>query len=377
MPARAALLPSRLVFVAPLLAVALSAVAACGSDGNGGTGTPGGAAGAGAGTAGSASTGGGTGGSSTGTSGTGGSTSGGSGGGTQPLPGDVPQIAGCPVFTPDDAWNTDISQKKVDPTWTANLATLVGGKKLHPDFGSYAGETYGIPINVVGPDQATSTVSFDYDDESDPGPYPFPAPGVVKIEGGTATNCDGDCHLLVVQTGTCKLFEGYACGHDGSWKCGSGAIFDMKKNSYGQRPKGWTSADAAGLSIAAGLLRYDEVAADALHHAIRMTLRCSNSSYVTPASHKAVPGGCGDVADIALPMGARVRLKADYDISSVNKTAKTILQAMKTYGMIMADNGSDFYFQGEADPRWTEDIEALKAVPASAFEVVEMPPFEK
>jgi hypothetical protein len=370
-----------------LAALAVSACAALAACSDSGSGTPpaagdAGAAGAGAGVgAGAGGTGeagspGAGGAGNSGVAGAGGTTGTAGAAGAPPVLGDVPQIAGCPVFTADDAWNTDISQKPADGKWTTNLSTVVGAKKLHPDFGSYSGETYGIPINVVGPDQATSTVDFDYADESDPGPYPFPDPSVVKIEGGTATACDGDCHLLVVQTGVCKVFEGYACSHDGGWKCGSGAIFDLTKNSYGQRKKGWTSADAAGLSITAGLLRYDEVAQDALHHAIRMTLRCTADAFVTPASHKAVPGGCKDVADIALPMGARVRLRADYDLSGVNKTAKTILQAMKTYGLIVADNGSDFYFQGEADPRWTEDIEALKAVPSSAFEVVEMPPLE-
>jgi hypothetical protein len=170
------------------------------------------------------------------------------------------------------------------------------------------------------------------------------------------------------------LFEGYACEYrDGGWRCGNGAKWDLNEVGYGQRPDGWTSADAAGLAIAPGVLRYAEVRAGEVTHALRFTLRCTTNKYVEPASHFAVPDGCG--AEDGPPMGTRVRLKADFDVSSYSESAQVVLRGMKKYGMILADNGSNFYFQGEADSGWTEDdIEPLKEVPGSAFEVVEMPP---
>jgi hypothetical protein len=294
-----------------------------------------------------------------------------SGSGGSPSAG--PSIAGCPVFPAADDWNTDISAAQSDAAWTQKLQSFVGSRNLHPDFGSYAGGVYGIPINVVPANQATSGVSFDYAEESDPGPYPFPDPASAKIEGGTASDCSGDCHLLVVQQGVCILWEGYACQYSGAWKCGSGARWDLTRVGYGQRTMGWTSADAAGLPITPGLLRYDEVAAGEVRHAIRFTLHCSINKYVKPATHFA--GSC-DSDPNAPPMGLRVRLKATYDLSKFNQTAQVVLRAMQRYGMIMADNGSDFYFQGEVSDGWTEDIEALKAVPASEFEVIAPGPLQ-
>jgi hypothetical protein len=196
----------------------------------------------------------------------------------------------------------------------------------------------------------------------------------VIIEGNNPEACDGDCHLLVIQQGACMLFEGYACEYrqDG-WHCGNGAKWDLTKVGYGQRPMGWTSADAAGLAIAPGLLRFAEVRAGEVTHALRFTLKCTTDKYVTPATHQAVPGGCNP--SDGPPMGTRVRLKADYDISKASESAQVVLRGMKKYGMILADNGSNFYFQGEANAGWTDDdIEPLKSVPASAFEVVQMPP---
>jgi hypothetical protein len=172
------------------------------------------------------------------------------------------------------------------------------------------------------------------------------------------------------------LFEGYACEYqqDG-WHCGNGAKWDLKKLSFGQRPDGWTSADAAGLPIAPGVLRYDEVRAGEVTHALRFTLNCTADKYVDPATHQAVPDGCTPAN--GLPMGARVRLKADYDISKLSESAQVVLRGMKKYGLILADNGSNMYFQGQASPDWTEDdIEPLKTVPGSAFEVVQMPPLK-
>ncbi len=300
-----------------------------------------------------------------------------SGGDTSGTPGTPPQIGDCAMFTPDDAWNTEISKLAADATWTSRVQAMVGDKNIHPDYGSDGATLYGIPINVVPMDQALVPVTFDwYPEESDPGPYPFPGVADVKIEGNSPEACDGDCHLLTVQQGTCMLYEGYACEHraDG-WHCGNGAKFDLTKNSYGQRPKGWTSADAAGLAITPGILGYDEVRAGKVTHAIRFTMDCTTDMFVKPASHQAVPTGC-DPANKP-PMGMRVRLKADFDASSLSASAAVVAEAMKTYGMILADNGSDFFFQGEANAGWTDtDIEPLKTIPANAFEVVAMPPLE-
>jgi hypothetical protein len=283
---------------------------------------------------------------------------------------DLPTLGGCTLFTADDEWNREVYEQEGDADWTERLQALVGGIRIHPDFGG-SGE-YGIPINVVPETQALVDVSFDYDDESDPGPYPFPVPGrdTFEIEGHAPESCDGDCHLLVIQSGACRLYEGYACEYRGnSWACGSGARWDLTRNSYGQRPEGWTSADAAGLPITPGILRYAEVVAGAVHHAIRFTVHCSSPHYVEPASHYAVPGRCDE--DLSPPMGLRVRLKRDFDVSGFSKQTRTILAAMQHYGMILADNGSDFYFQGDADPDWPEGVlDELKSISASQFEVV-------
>src|SRR3954468_12631212 len=282
------------------------------------------------------------------------------------------------MFPTDDAWNQNISGAKADASWTTHLQNMVKGVKLHPDYGNDGSTLYGIPVGVVPKDQLALPVVFDwYADESDPGPYPFPSPASAIIEGGDAMNCDGDCHLLVVQQGTCQLYEGYACHYEAGWHCGNGAHWDLTKNGYGQRPKGWTSADAAGLAIAPGILRYDEVRAGAVKHAIRFTTACTRQNFVAPATHEAVPSDCDPNDPDSPPMGLRVRLKADYDISALSTSAQVVLTAMKRYGMILADNGSNFYFQGEANAGWTDDdIEPLKTVPASAFEAVAVPPLE-
>ena len=300
----------------------------------------------------------------------------GQGGGAGSPPAGVPMVGGCAMFPPEDDWNRDVSGEAVDTVWTERLKNLVGSVKLHPDYGGDASALYGIPVGVVPAIQPLLPVTFDwYPEESDPGPYPFPLAADALIEGGDAMNCDGDCHLIVVQQGSCQLYEGYACRWENGWHCGNGAHWDLTRVSYGQRPMGWTSADAAGLAIAPGILRYDEVRAGAVNHAIRFTVDCTKGAFVKPASHEAVPGGCSDTDPNAPPMGLRVRLRADYDISKLSASAQVVLTAMKRYGMILADNGSNFYFQGEANLGWTEDdIEPLKSVPASAFEVVAVPP---
>jgi hypothetical protein len=274
------------------------------------------------------------------------------------------------LFTPDDAWNTDVSGAPVDAAWTAKLAALVGGVNLHPDFGA----GFGIPINVVPANQLPVGITYDqYADESDAGPFPLPDVGVARIEGSDDPRaCSGDCHLLVVQQTTCLLFEGWACRYeDGNgWICGNGAKWDLTKRSYGQRKSGYTSADAAGLPIYAGLARHEEVMAGEITHAIRFTVKCSAPSFIAPATHAA--GNCAGNAN-APPMGLRVRMKASYDGSALGPEAQVFVRAFKKYGMILADNGSNFYFQSEDNPGWSDQINDLKQVPASAFEVVTAP----
>lgn len=311
------------------------------------------------------------GGESAGGSGNAGASAGGSGnGGASPgMPG---QVGACTMFPGTDDWNRDISKEPVDATWTSRLQTMVGDIKIHPDFGA----GYGIPLNVVPQTQPDVPMVFDgYADESDPGPYPLPDPSVAHIEGGSPNDCSGDCHFLVIQSGTCILFEGYACSYSNGWRCSNGAKWDLTKVSYGQRPKGWTSADAAGLPIAPGLIRLDEVRAGKVTHAIRFTVKCTQPHYVAPATHDAVPGSCDPTN--SPPMGLRVRMKAEYDISALSPSAQVVATGMKTYGMIIADNGSNFFFQGVDDQGWTDqDIEPLKTIPASAFEVIVPPALE-
>ncbi|MGA7615694.1 MAG: hypothetical protein WBX15_11010 [Thermoanaerobaculia bacterium] len=272
-----------------------------------------------------------------------------------------PLIAGCSLYPPDNEWNRDISADPVDPNSSRYIAHMNGATKfLHPDFG--ANQEYGIPYNVVPASQALVPISFDYADESDPGPYPIPDD--VKIEAGS------DRHILVLQSGSCMLYEAWDCGRAGpGWHCGSGAVFDLSSNRL--RPDGWTSADAAGLPILPGLVRYDEIEAGEIRHALRFTVQSTQRAYVHPATHFASSNTDPD----APPMGLRVRLRSDYDLSRFHGAAKVILVAMKRYGMFLADNGSDWFVTGATDPRWNDDdLEQLKSVPASAFEVVELGP---
>ena len=237
---------------------------------------------------------------------------------------------------------------------------------MHADFGSglWDGGPIGIPITVVRGTQAKKHVSFDYADESDKGPYPIPAN--VAIEGGRAS--DGDRHALIVDRDRCKLYELFALypAAGGGWKAGSGAIWDLRSNKL--RPAGWTSADAAGLPILPGLARYEEVARGRIAHALRFTASETRRAYVWPARHFA-----SDATDPALPpMGLRVRLKASYAIAGFPPQARVVLRALKEYGMILADNGSNWYVSGAPHPKWSNDqLHALHRVPGSAFEVVE------
>ena len=236
------------------------------------------------------------------------------------------------------------------------MATIGAGAHLHPDFGSYAG--YGIPYNVVGSSTTRSHVTFQYADESDVGPYPIPANP--KIEAGS------DRHLLMWDKSACKLYELYAATKTSlGWHAGSGAIWDLRSNAL--RPDGWTSADAAGLPILPGLVRYDEVAAGAIRHAIRFTAPVTRSAHIYPARHDA---GAGNSTSYP-PMGLRLRLKASVDIGHFSPRMRIILTAMRRYGIILADNGSAWFFSGASDPRWNDDeLNELKALIGSDFEVV-------
>jgi hypothetical protein len=276
-------------------------------------------------------------------------------------------IGGCPVFPANNVWNARVDGLPVDSssqTYVNNIGATAG---LHPDFGSglWDGGPIGIPYTTVPGSQPPVTVTFDYDDESDPGPYPIPPDP--PIEGGS--DSDGDRHVLVVDTGHCKLYEMFYAWPqpDGSWQAGSGAIFDLTSNTL--RQAGWTSADAAGLPILPGLVRYDEVAAGAINHALRFTAPRTRKAYIWPARHYA-----SSWTDPARPpMGQRFRLKASFDISGFSATNQVILTALKTYGMFLADNGSSWFLSGVPDERWdNDDLHQLQTrVHGSDFEAVD------
>ncbi|HSL71137.1 MAG TPA: hypothetical protein VK864_12905, partial [Longimicrobiales bacterium] len=270
-------------------------------------------------------------------------------------------------FPDDNPWNQDISNDPVDPN-SATLIQSCGASNLHPDFGTtWNGAPNGIPYVVISGTQSRVPVSFDYDDESDPGPYPIPSNA--PIEGGAQST--GDRHVIVVDRDTWMLYEllaAYPLNGGQSWRAGSGAIFDLNTNAV--RPAGWTSADAAGLPIFPGLVRYDEaVELKEIRHALRFTCPRTRRAYVHPARHYA-----SNQTDVTLPpMGMRVRLRASYDVSTFPPEVQVILTALKKYGMFLADHGSAWYISGAPDARWSDDsLGALKRVPGSAFEVVRM-----
>ena len=269
-------------------------------------------------------------------------------------------IGSCSVFPPDNPWNLDVSGAAVDPRSDAYMAHMnASTKKLHPDFGS--DPAYGIPYVVVPGTQPKVPMKFDYAPESDPGPYPIPPNP--PIEAGS------DAHVLVVDKDNCLLYETFATKSDGAggFTAGSGALFDLKSNKL--RPDGWTSADAAGLPIFPGLARLDEIATGEIKHALRFTVAKTQDAFVHPATH----GASTDKSADAPPMGLRVRLKASYDVTAVTGQSKVILTALKKYGMYLADNGSDWYVSGTTDSKWNDDdLNQVKAVPASAFEVVQV-----
>ncbi len=269
-------------------------------------------------------------------------------------------LGGCPVFPPDNPWNTDISSAPVDANSDAYIASINQyAQFLHPDFGSDL--SYGIPYTIVSSIQVSVPITFtDWPDESEPGPYPVPLNA--PVESGS------DRHVLVAQSGTCKLFELYNAHQVGNgWNASNGAVFDLRSNAL--RPDCWTSADAAGLPILPGLVRYDEVAAGVVNHAFRFTVQRTQKAFVHPATHYA-----SSYSNTSYPpMGLRVRLKAGYDISAFSGQARVMLNALKKYGMFVADNGGAWFITGATDSRWNDtDLDQLKTVPGNAFEVVQL-----
>jgi len=277
-------------------------------------------------------------------------------------------LAGKQVFPADNPWNADISSQPVDPNSDNLIAGIGLNTSLHADFGTvWNGAPNGIPYVVVSGTQPKVPVSFDYADESDPGPYPIP-PDAPR-EGGA--NGSGDRHVLVIDQDHWKLYELFAATPQGSgWHAASGAVFDLSSDTL--RPAGWTSADAAGLAIFPGLVRYDEaVVQGAIKHALRFTVVHSRRAYVSPARHFA-----SSLTDPNLPpMGMRVRLKAGFDVTPFPPEVRVILTALKKYGMFVADNGSNWLISGAPDPRWNDsNLSTLRQVKGSDFEVVKMGP---
>jgi hypothetical protein len=276
----------------------------------------------------------------------------------------MPRVGGCAVFPANNYWNRDISRLPIHPRSRQWLSHMSTSRKLHPDFGpSYGdGPNYGIPITVVASSHRKVPVRFDYASESNRVGYPFgPDTG---IEGGR--NAGGDMHAVVVQKGTCRLFETWDTRESSNrWSAGSGATWSLKSNAL--RHEGWTSADAAGLPILPGLLRWSEVKAGPVRHAIRFTTDITSRHHIWPARHDA-----GSQSSLAYPpMGARFRLKAAYPLKGYGTYARRVITAMKHYGLVLADNGSPWYFQGERNPNWPPAlVEALKRIPASAFVAV-------
>jgi hypothetical protein len=279
----------------------------------------------------------------------------------------APTLAGCPVFPWNNVWNVPVDHLPVHPNSAAYISAIGANKSVHPDFGSgtWEGAPTGIPYTIVSGNQPKVNITFEYSDESDPGPYPIPPDAA--IEGGAQST--GDRHVLVLDRDNCILYETWSTYPlpDGSWQAGSGATFNLRSNAL--RPSGWTSADAAGLPILPGLVRYDEVASGEIRHALRFTAPQTRKAFVWPGRHHAS-------ALTALnypPMGQRFRLKADFDIAPFSPEVQVVLRALKKYGMILADNGSSWYISGVPDPRWNNDIFVgeLGQVKGSDFEVVD------
>ncbi|MDQ4124144.1 MAG: hypothetical protein M3134_00895 [Actinomycetota bacterium] len=283
------------------------------------------------------------------------------GSGAAPLPA-APE---CRIFPENNVWNRRVDDLPVHPRSRAIIRSIGRSEGLHPDFGSgrYDGGPIGIPFTVVGDGQRKSRVRFRYADESDKGPYPIPKD--VPIEGGRQS--DGDRHALIVHRDECRLYELFDLRRrDGRWRAGSGAIWDLGSNEL--RPKGWTSADAAGLPILPGLARWDEVKKGVIDHALRFTVSRTRAKYVYPARHYASDSDDPDLP----PMGLRLRLKKSFSLDGFPRQARVVLVALKRYGMIVADNGSDWFISGAPNPNWDNDaLHTLGDVKGSDFVVVD------
>jgi hypothetical protein len=276
----------------------------------------------------------------------------------------LPSAPGCEILPPDNPWNQRVDRLPVVSNSSRLIASIGLSDPVHPDFGTvYAGAPNGIPFTVVSNRTRTVPVRFQYSDESDRGPYPIPPNA--PIEGGAGSS--GDRHVIVIDRSTCtdyELFDAHPHNRGSFWTAGSGAIFNLRSNHL--RPAGWTSADAAGLPIFPGLARYDEVARGLIDHALRFTAHCTAPRYVYPARHEA-----STCTGFYPPMGLRVRLKANVNISRLPYQARVVARALKTYGMILADNGSPWYVSGAPNPRWSNDaLHQLDQLTGRDFEVV-------
>jgi hypothetical protein len=283
---------------------------------------------------------------------------------THPGSGTPPREYSCPIFPASNPLNQDISHAPIDSNSARYIDAIGVAGHLHADFGT--NPSYGIPYTVVGPRQPKVPIRFsEFGEESNPGPYPVPPSAPVEGAGE-----EGDRHVLVLQKGSCKLYELYAARRSGAgWEAGSGAVFNLRSNAL--RPEGWTSADAAGLPILPLLVRYPEVRAGGIDHALRVTVERTQRGYVHPATHFA-----SNSSDPSLPpMGLRLRLNASFPLAGYHGEALIVLRALKRYGLIVADNGSSWYITGAPDPRWNdEDLNQLKNVPGSAFQAVQTGP---
>jgi hypothetical protein len=273
-------------------------------------------------------------------------------------------VGGCTVFPADNYWHADVSKLPVDPHSAAWLSNMSPARKLHPDFGPSGGAVdYGMPITIVDGSHPKVSVDFYYPDESDHVLYPLGSD--TKIEGGADSG--GDMHAIIVDSSSCQLYETFATTEvNGQWQAGSGATWNLNSNAL--RPAGWTSADAAGLPILPGLLRWSEVQNNTIDHAIRFTTNVTSKYYLWPAMHQA-----GSTSSLDFPpMGARFRLDPAYTAAGLSGYAQESVRAMQTYGLVLADNGSPWFFQGDADPGWPPSlIDELKTIPASAFVAVD------
>ncbi|MEV4615534.1 hypothetical protein AB0K43_23530 [Kitasatospora sp. NPDC049258] len=284
-----------------------------------------------------------------------------------PAAGGAADLGGCPVAPADSIWRTPVDRLPAAPRSAAYVAAIGVDKHLKADFGAgtWEGAPFGIPITVVPAGTPGAKITFDYADESDRGPYPIPAGALV--EGGP--NADGDRHVIALDKTGCRVYELYDAHPQGggSWRAGSGAVFDLRSNAL--RPAGWTSADAAGLPVLPGLARYEEAAGGRIDHALRITVPRSQQAALWPARHQA-----GSSTDSALPpMGLRLRLKAGADISGLPPQARAVAQALKTYGAIVADNGSAWYISGTQDDRWdNRALAGLGAFTGADFEAVDV-----